>query len=418
MFKLNNCFNILGRYKKNISLGSSSFPLSNLKQNVQSFSSLFINQTTTTTTTTTTTSSSSLLLNYSTSKKLPRLDKIGSYLKKLRRDKFREQKIAKRERKQDVLNEKQRQKDMKKDGYAEISFWSKDVEEIKENNYIKKGEGFLEDGKIGTERIQKILARAGVASRRKAEELIIDGRVKVNGKIIKMEEILVKPNDIITVDDKPIKVDKPKIWMHFKNPQVLTSEYDPDGRDCLLPIIRKVIGIDHLISVGRLDYYTEGLILFTNDGELARYLTLPQNLFFRVYKVRIFGKFTDEMKYNLSKGMVINEVFYRPVSVEIEKETDSNSWLRITLQEGKKREIRTLLEYFNVKVLRLIRVAYGPYVLPNSLKHGETIEVPIKDELKPFINKYNSTERLKKTLQEQKRIENFNKNIVNNNNKS
>lgn len=201
--------------------------------------------------------------------------------------------------------------------------------------------------------------------------------------------------------------------MHFKNPQVLTSEYDPDGRDCLLPIIRKVIGIDHLISVGRLDYYTEGLILFTNDGELARYLTLPQNLFFRVYKVRIFGKFTDEMKFSLAKGMVINEVFYRPVSVQVESETDSNTWLRITLQEGKKREIRTLLEYFNVKVLRLIRVAYGPYVLPNSLKHGETIEVPIKDELKPFINKYNSTERLKKTLQEQKKIENFNKNNVN-----
>ncbi|EAL69178.1 hypothetical protein DDB_G0276449 [Dictyostelium discoideum AX4] len=400
MFKLNNCFNILGRYKANIPLGPSSLSLTILKQNVQSFSSLFINQTT----------PSSLiqssLLNYSTSKKIPRLDKIGSYLKKLRRDKFREQKLAK---KQGELNEK----DMKKDGYPEISFWSKDAEKIKENDFIKKGEGFVEDGKIGTERIQKILARAGIASRRKAEELIIDGRVKVNGKIIKMEEILVKPHDIITVDDKPIKVDKPKIWMHFKNPQVLTSEYDPDGRDCLLPIIRKVIGIDHLISVGRLDYYTEGLILFTNDGELARYLTLPQNLFFRVYKVRIFGKFTDEMKFSLAKGMVINEVFYRPVSVQVESETDSNTWLRITLQEGKKREIRTLLEYFNVKVLRLIRVAYGPYVLPNSLKHGETIEVPIKDELKPFINKYNSTERLKKTLQEQKKIENFNKNNVN-----
>lgn len=191
MFKLNNCFNILGRYKANIPLGPSSLSLTILKQNVQSFSSLFINQTT----------PSSLiqssLLNYSTSKKIPRLDKIGSYLKKLRRDKFREQKLAK---KQGELNEK----DMKKDGYPEISFWSKDAEKIKENDFIKKGEGFVEDGKIGTERIQKILARAGIASRRKAEELIIDGRVKVNGKIIKMEEILVKPHDIITVDDKPV----------------------------------------------------------------------------------------------------------------------------------------------------------------------------------------------------------------------
>ncbi|KAM9966140.1 hypothetical protein ACTFIR_006332 [Dictyostelium discoideum] len=399
-------FNILGRYKTNIPLGSSSLSLTILKQNVQSFSSLFINQTTQSLT-------QSSLLNYSTSNKLPRLDKIGSYLKKLRRDRLREQKLTKRAKENDELNEKQRQKDMKKDGYAEISFWSKEPEKIRENDFIKKGEGFIEDGKIGSERIQKILARAGITSRRKAEELIMDGRVKVNGKPIKIGEVLVKPDDIIEVDGKSVRVEKPKIWMHYKNPQVLTSEYDPDGRDCLIPIIKRVLGIDHLISVGRLDYYTEGLILFTNDGDLARYLTLPQNLFFRVYRVRIFGRFTDEMKYSLAKGMVVNEVFYRPVSVQVESETNSNTWLRITLQEGKKREIRTLLEYFNVKVLRLVRVAYGPYVLPNDLKHGETIEVPIKDELTPFMNKYNSTERLKKTLQEQKKIKIFNKENVN-----
>ncbi|KAN0036802.1 hypothetical protein ACTFIV_002113 [Dictyostelium citrinum] len=402
MFKLNNCFNILGRCKTNISIIQSSKTI--LKQNIQSFSSLFINQT-----------SFSLWSssNYTTTPttKLPRLEKIGLYLKKLRSQKRTEKKLEKRAKEKSIVNEKQRRKDMKKDGYALLNFWNKDVEEIRDNDFIKKNKGFMEDGQIGTERVQKILARAGIASRRKAEDLIIDGRVKVNGKIIKMEDVLVKPSDIITVDDKPIKVDQPKIWMHYKNPQVLTSEYDPDGRDCLLPIIRRVIGVDHLISVGRLDYYTEGLILFTNDGELARYLTLPQNLFFRVYRVRIFGKFTNEMKFNLSKGMVINEVFYRPVSVEVESETDSNSWLRITIQEGKKREIRTLLEYFNVKVLRLIRVAYGPYILPKSLKHGETMEVPIKDELKPFLNKYKSTERLKRNLQEQKKIELFNKNV-------
>ncbi|KAN0035616.1 hypothetical protein ACTA71_004898 [Dictyostelium dimigraforme] len=393
MFKLNNCFNKLGRYKANIPLGTS-----NLKPNTESFSILFSNQSSASV------SSFKPLLNYTTfiSQKLPKLQKIKSA-------KTREKELDKRGNQKDDLNETQRKKDMKKDGYADLNFWSKDVEEISARNFIVKNKGFVEDGNIGYERVQKLISRAGVASRRKAEEMIIDGRVKVNGNIIKISEVLVRPGDEILVDDKPIGVNSPKIWMHFKNSEVLTTEYDPDGRNCLLPILKRVIGLDHLIPVGRLDYYTEGLILLTNDGELARHLELPQNLFFRVYRVRIFGKFTDEMKYNFAKGMVIKDVFYRPVSVEIERETDSNSWLRITIQEGKKREIRTLLEYFNVKVLRLIRIAYGPYELPKTLKHGETIEVPIKDELKKFVNKFNNNQKLREGLKHQKIIELHNK---------
>ncbi|KAF2072822.1 hypothetical protein CYY_005865 [Polysphondylium violaceum] len=249
------------------------------------------------------------------------------------------------------------------------------------------------------ERVQKYLARCGVASRRLSEEMIKSGRVTINDKVAKIgESFLIGAGDIVKVDNKIIRPSIPKLWIHHKPRNTLVSTKDSFGRDCLVEILQKVMNKPHIIPVGRLDYYSEGLILLTNDGELSRYLEHPKTEVTRIYKVRIFGQLTERMKLLLEKGIVIDDVQYKPIKAEIESETESNSWIILTLTEGKNREIRKILEYFNIKVLRLVRVKYGPYLLPSTLKPGEVIEAKLTGDLQKFVKKWSKDLRATEKL--------------------
>jgi len=254
----------------------------------------------------------------------------------------------------------------------------------------------LEDKK---ERIQKYLARCGVASRRSSEEMIKSGRVTINDKVVKIgENLLVGVKDTVKVDNMLIKASIPKLWLHHKPRNTLVTTKDSFGRDCLVDILQKVMNKPHIIPVGRLDYYSEGLILFTNDGELSRYLENPKTEITRTYRVRIFGHLTEKMKEMLHRGIVVDNIKYKSIKAEIESETESNSWIKLTLTEGKNREIRNILEYFNIKVLRLVRLQFGPYEMPSTLKPGEVVEAQIKGDLKQFVNKWSKEQRVRDRL--------------------
>ncbi|GAM21821.1 hypothetical protein SAMD00019534_049960 [Acytostelium subglobosum LB1] len=257
-----------------------------------------------------------------------------------------------------------------------------------------------------SERLQKRLSRVGVSSRRNAEKLIEDGRVTVNGQVANMKSFMVTPSCVIAVDGKQVTDTIPRIWMHNKLKKVLVTNAEDPERDTLIPILKRVLDKQHLISVGRLDYYSEGLILMTNDGELSRFLELPANGFQKTYRVRLFGKITPEMNTALTKGVMIDGIKYAPVKLSVESESTSNTWVQVTLTEGKNREIRRIFEHFNVKVLRIIRIKYGPYTLPASLKPGETQEVVIKDELKSFKNKWITKEKFLKKRHNQMMLQN------------
>ncbi|EGC39465.1 hypothetical protein DICPUDRAFT_147740 [Dictyostelium purpureum] len=281
--------------------------------------------------------------------------------------------------------------DDENEGFISNSFQSFSKDKIIENEQ--------DEIKGHKERLNKVLSRSGVASRRKADEMIREGRVKVNGVVTTLEnDHFVSIIDEVEVDGKIIKKPMPRMWMHFKKPKVLVTHSEVEGRESLVPILKKVLKKDHLITVGRLDYYSEGLILLTNDGNLSRYLEHPDNEFERTYRVRIFGKITQEMQDIFTKGIVIDNIKYKPIEVIVDKESKNNSWVVIKIKEGKNREIRKILEYFNIKVLRLIRVGYGPYELPESLKHGETIEIPLKSKIKKFLAAYNKGEKTKRYL--------------------
>ncbi len=214
------------------------------------------------------------------------------------------------------------------------------------------------------QRIAKVIARAGIASRREAEEIIVQGRVMVNGKMLHTPAFLVSDEDEIIVDDVPLKKpEQTKLYRFYKPRGYLTTRSDDRGRDTIIDILPKEY--KNLISVGRLDYNSEGLLLMTNDGELARKLTLPANGWIRRYKVRVFGTPSPDSLAKLKKGITIDDVKYRPVDAEIMSQQGANSWLIITLSEGKNREIRTIMEYFNHPVSRLIRLSFGPFQLGN-----------------------------------------------------
>lgn len=222
------------------------------------------------------------------------------------------------------------------------------------------------------QRVAKIIARSGVCSRREAEELIIQGRVKVNGVIIDTPAIIITDQSI-KVDDKLLATKKPtKMWVFHKPKGFITTNKDPKGRKTIFEILPK--NLPRVITIGRLDINTEGLLLLTNDGELARYIELPSSKWTRVYRVRVFGKIDMERLHKLQKGIVIDGVKYRGIKVEMEQERDFNSWLKISLEEGKNREIKKVLEFFGLKVSRLIRISFGPFHL-GKMAVGEVKEV-------------------------------------------
>lgn len=223
------------------------------------------------------------------------------------------------------------------------------------------------------ERIAKAMARAGVCSRREAERWIAEGRVALDGKILTTPATLVTDQSIITVDGKAIQDKEPtRVWRYHKPVGVLTTHRDPQGRPTVFDHLPPTLG--HIISVGRLDFNSEGLLLLTNDGELARKLELPSSSWTRRYRVRIHGRPTQEDLDKLAKGITVDGVRYGSIEAELDRQQGANAWVTLSLHEGKNREIRKVMEHLGWPVTRLIRIAYGPFQLGN-LEEGRIEEV-------------------------------------------
>lgn len=232
------------------------------------------------------------------------------------------------------------------------------------------------------DRIAKVLARAGVASRRESERMIEAGRVAVNGKNIDSPALNVQPSDKITVDGKPIKEpDVPRIWIYNKPTGLVTTERDEKGRNTVFAALPETM--PRVMSVGRLDINSEGLLLLTNDGGIKRKLELPSTGWVRKYRVRVNGYPSDETLAPLRKGIEIDGERFQPMMVSIDRQQGANAWLTVAIREGRNREIRRAMEFVNLTVNRLIRVSYGPFQL-RDLKSGEVEEVKqrvVRDQL-------------------------------------
>jgi 23S rRNA pseudouridine2605 synthase len=223
------------------------------------------------------------------------------------------------------------------------------------------------------ERIARVIARAGVASRREAERWIAEGRVKLDGVKVASPALNVLPNAAITVDERPLPArEETRVWRYHKPRGLLTTRSDPQGRPTLFEKLPMELG--KLISVGRLDLTSEGLLLLTNDGALARRLELPANAWVRRYKARIFGRIQPEHLAALAAGMTIDGVRYGPIEAVLERQQGANAWISLSLTEGKNREVRRVLEHLGFQTGRLIRTAYGPFHL-GTLERGKMEEV-------------------------------------------
>jgi 23S rRNA pseudouridine2605 synthase len=226
---------------------------------------------------------------------------------------------------------------------------------------------------VNGERIAKVIARAGLASRREAESWIAAGRVTVNGTVITSPALNVTPRDHISVDGVALPGRaRTRLFLYNKPRGLVTTHADPQGRDTIFRALPT--GLPRLISVGRLDINTEGLLLLTNDGGLARVLELPATGWLRRYRVRALGRVTQEALDALRKGVTIAGVRYGPIEATLDREQGANVWLTFSIREGKNREVRKILEHLGLKVNRLIRVAYGPFEL-GALEDGKVEEV-------------------------------------------
>ncbi|MBN8530492.1 MAG: rRNA pseudouridine synthase [Alphaproteobacteria bacterium] len=236
---------------------------------------------------------------------------------------------------------------------------------------IRKASG--EEEMWAPERIAKRLARAGLCSRREAEAWIAAGRVKVDGKVITSPALNVTDANLIHVDGKPIAAkEATRLWLYHKPKGLVTTHKDPESRPTVFDALPKEMG--RVISIGRLDLTSEGLLLLTNDGELARHLELPSTGWTRRYRVRVFGTPDAKSLEKLARGMTVEGISYGSIEAKVEQGDKSNAWLAVSLQEGKNREIRKVFEALGHKVSRLIRVAYGPFQL-GKLPSGEVKEI-------------------------------------------
>lgn len=227
---------------------------------------------------------------------------------------------------------------------------------------------------IPTERIAKRIAHAGLCSRRDAERWIEQGRVQIDGEVITTPAIVVGPHQEILIDGKPIPgYVISRLWGYFKPAGVITTHNDPQGRPTVFQQLPKTM--PRVVSIGRLDLNSEGLILLTTDSAMARYAELPSTAWPRQYRVRVYGDLPSETLEDLKNGIEIDGMRYGRIDVEITRETGRNSWLWITLYEGKNREIRRVLQHLGLHVNRLIRVAYGPFPLDNH-HPGDLWEIP------------------------------------------
>ena len=222
-------------------------------------------------------------------------------------------------------------------------------------------------------RIAKLLARAGVASRREIERMIAEGRVAVRGTAIDTPATLLPSLDGVTVDGNPVAEPEPaRLFLYHKPAGLLTTERDPAGRPTIYDRLPKTL--PRVMPVGRLDLSTEGLLLLTTDGGLKRTLELPATGVERSYRARAYGAVTQEALESLIEGVEIEGVRYGSIDANLERRTGANTWIELTLTEGKNREVRRVLEYLGLKVSRLIRTRYGPFVL-GDMTAGEVVEV-------------------------------------------
>jgi 23S rRNA pseudouridine2605 synthase len=234
---------------------------------------------------------------------------------------------------------------------------------------------------IPGERIAKVIARAGLASRREAEVWIAAGRVSVNGAVISSPALNVTPSDRIAVDGSPLRArERTRLFLYHKPRGLVTTHSDPEGRDTIFRALPK--GLPRLISVGRLDINTEGLLLLTNDGGLARVLELPATGWLRRYRVRALGRVQQDALDRLRGGITVDGIRYGPIEATLDREQGANIWLTFDIREGKNREVRRVLETLGLKVNRLIRVAFGPFDLGDlddgAVKEIETAELRAK----------------------------------------
>lgn len=212
------------------------------------------------------------------------------------------------------------------------------------------------------ERIAKYLARAGIASRRDAEKLIAEGKVKLNGKLVDTPATFVAPGDRLSVAGKPVAApERTRLFRYHKPDGLVTTHRDPQGRPTVFEKLPP--GLPRVVSIGRLDLNSEGLLLLTNDGALARRLELPSNGWLRRYRVRVHGAVDERQLAHLARGITIEGVAYGPIEAGLDSRQGANAWLTVSLKEGKNREIRRVMAHLGLQVTRLIRVAYGPFQL-------------------------------------------------------
>lgn len=270
----------------------------------------------------------------------------------------------------------------------------------------RKGGSRFETGESeDAERIAKRLARAGIASRREAETMIAAGRIAVNGKVLESPAINVKRTDVVTVDGKPLRqAERTRLWLYHKPAGLVTTNRDPEGRPTVFEALPPEM--PRVLSVGRLDINTEGLLLLTNDGGLSRVLELPSTGWLRRYRVRAHGKVTQEQLNELKNGIAVDGVFYGSVEAELERVQGANVWISIGLREGKNREVKNILGALGLTVGRLIRVSFGPFQL-GDLEEGAVREIrgrTLRDQLgerlieesgadfdAPVINEFSNT---------------------------
>ncbi len=223
------------------------------------------------------------------------------------------------------------------------------------------------------ERIAKWLARAGIASRRDAERMIEEGRVKLNGRKVETPASFVSPGDRVAVDGKPVAApERTRLFRYNKPEGLVTTHKDPEGRPTVFE--RLPPGLPRVVSVGRLDITSEGLLLLTNDGALARRLELPSNGWIRRYRVRVHGPVDERGLAALARGVTVEGVAYGPIEAGLDSRQGANAWLTVALREGKNREVRRVMAHLGLQVTRLIRVAYGPFQL-GQLPRGAVEEV-------------------------------------------
>ena len=225
-------------------------------------------------------------------------------------------------------------------------------------------------------RIAKVIARAGLCSRRDAEKMILEGRVKVDGAVIASPALNVTEANLITVDGNPLKApEQARMWRYHKPSGLVTTHKDEKGRPTVFAGLPPSLG--RVVSVGRLDFNSEGLLLLTNDGEIARRMEIPASGWTRVYRARLFGKVTQAELDRLAQGISIAGVKYGPIIANLERSKGVYAWASVSLKEGKNREVKRVMESLGLKVARLIRTAYGPFQL-GQLAPGGIEEIPAR----------------------------------------